>query len=278
MRRFALLLLAVTAASTSQAVMAADLRVKAPVKAVPVAVAAYNWSGFYLGVNAGYGWGRNEDVVVAETSTLAPFNGGLFLSGTWPGFGAFGSRNVRGGFGGLQFGYNWQAGNFVYGLEADAQLAGIKGNSNATLPYIVAPNTISVATSGNLDSFATIRGRVGFAFDRSLIYVTGGVAFGMVKYNFAMTDTLGFISSGSWNSKSTGWALGAGWEFALPQQWMGMPQQWTLKAEYQYLDFGSSRGAAPETLAGAATSFAVITNATSQFHTIRLGLNYRFAS
>jgi outer membrane immunogenic protein len=266
MRHLTLATLAI--AGFSQAAFAADLPVKAAAPMTAM-VAAYNWTGLYIGANGGYGWGRNENVVVTETSTAAPFNGGPFVSGTWPGVGTFGARDMTGGFGGLQLGYNLQAGSIVYGLEADAQWGGIKGNSAATLPYIVAPNTISVATNGNLDWFATIRGRLGVALDRSLLYVTGGVAFGQAKYSLAMTDTLGFIAAGNANSKSTGWVLGAGWEF-------GLAPQWTLKAEYQYLDFGSTTLAARETtLTGAPTVFGVSTNATSRFHTIRLGVNYR---
>ncbi|MEA2951701.1 MAG: outer rane immunogenic protein [Alphaproteobacteria bacterium] len=261
MRHLTLATLAI--AGFSQAAFAADLPVKAasPMTAM---VAAYNWTGLYIGGNVGYGWGRNESVVVNETLAGAPF-----VSGTWPGVGTFGARDMTGGFGGLQIGYNLQAGNIVYGVEADAQWAGIKGNSGATLPYIVAPNTISVTTNGNLDWFGTVRGRLGVAFDRSLLYVTGGVAFGRAKYSLAMTDTLGFVAAGNASSKSTGWVLGAGWEF-------GLAPQWTLKAEYQYLDFGSTTLGAGETFGGLPTAFAVASNATSRFHTVRLGVNYRF--
>jgi outer membrane immunogenic protein len=246
-----------------QVAYAADLPVKAPAFVAPVAAAPI-WTGFYVGANLGYGWNNRTDVVANETFAGAPF-----ISGTWPGSGSFGSRNMSGGFGGIQAGYNWQNGSFVFGPEADIQWSGIKGSSAATLPYISAGNTITVNTSGSLNWFGTLRGRAGVAFDRALIYATGGFAFGNPKYSMTMTDTFAFTAAGSSNSNSTGWVLGGGLEYML------MPQ-WSLKGEYQYLHFGTNTINATEFLAGAATAFAVNTSSTSNFHTVRVGLNYHF--
>jgi outer membrane immunogenic protein len=246
-----------------QTASAADMPTKAPAFVAPVAAAPI-WAGGYVGLNAGYGWNNNNGGIVNETFAGAPF-----ISGTWPGSGNFGSRNMSGGFGGIQAGYNWQNGSFVFGPEADIQWSGIKGSSAATLPYLSGVNTITVNTSGSLTWFGTLRGRAGVAFDRALIYATGGFAFGNPKYSMTMSDTFGYTAAGSSNSNSTGWVLGGGLEYML------MPK-WSLKGEYQYLHFGTNTINATEFLAGAATSYAVNTSSTSNFHTVRVGLNYHF--
>jgi len=236
--------------------------VKAPV-AVPAPLPP--WTGFYVGGNIGWGWGKDQDVVVRETIGGAPF-----ISGTWPGVGTFGNLGMDGVFGGGQVGYNWQTGIWVLGIEADIQASDINGSAGATLPYISGANTISITTTGKLDWFGTVRARAGITWDRALIYATGGVAFGKVKYNQVMTDTLAFVAAGNGSSDSVGWTLGGGIEYLV------LPN-WSIKGEYQYLDFGSKTFILPEfTTAGAPTAFAIATNLKSQFHTARFGINYHF--
>jgi outer membrane immunogenic protein len=244
---------------------AADMRM--PVKAPPVAAAIFNWTGFYIGVNGGGAFGSGHDVDVTET-----LGGALFVSGTWPGFGNFGTLEPTGAFGGGQIGYNWQApgSNFVFGIEADIQGGSIKDDAVATLPYIVGLNTITIASENKIDWFGTVRGRIGVAFDRVLLYATGGVAFGESKYSLAMTDTLGFVAAGTDKETRVGWVAGAGVEWAFAPNW-------SLKGEYQYIDLGKRTLTLPEfTLAGAPTAFAITSEARTDFHTGRIGLNYRF--
>lgn len=135
---------AVLAAMTASPVAAADLgRAPAPVVKAPPAFAApvFSWTGFYIGGNAGYGWGNGQDA--------------LGIAGIDP----------SGGFGGGQLGVNYQFGNnVVAGLEADLQGGDISAGSGAL--------------SSNLDMLGTVRGRLGYAFGRVLPYVTGGFAYG----------------------------------------------------------------------------------------------------
>jgi len=197
MRKCVLNLLAGTAAIVlaASAASAADIPARAapPTPVIP-AVPIFTWSGFYAGVNAGWGWREND----REPVFLSPGIGTPGLAGTliFP-------NNDEGGFtGGGQIGYNYQIGSFVVGLEADIQWADTDDGENAV--FVPGPGFTGTFVPGtfqtNADWFGTVRARLGVAFDRVLVYGTGG---------FAYTDN------------STGWALGGGVEWALPVNWFG---------------------------------------------------------
>lgn len=264
MIKLSTLLTAVAAVAVLSApAAAADMRM--PMKAPPPVAAVFSWTGFYIGVNGGGAFSSRDSVDVTET-----FNNALFVSGTWPGVGNFGTLEPTGGFGGGQIGYNWQFQNWVLGIESDIQGAGIRDRAAATLPYISAGNTISVATSHKINWFGTTRGRIGVAFDRVLLYATGGVAYGESSYSIAMTDTFAFVANATDKDTRVGWVAGAGVEWAFAPNW-------SLKGEYQYIDLGRRTITVPEvTLAGAATLFAISAQARTDFHTGRIGINYRF--
>jgi outer membrane immunogenic protein len=195
---------------------------RAPAHA-PVYVPFFTWSGFYVGFNAGYGWGTSN-----WTSAL----------------GTTGDFRVSGGVFGGTLGYNMQMGSAVFGLEGDFDWSGIKGSST------------SVVCLGSCETkntwLATARGRIGYAFDRFLPYATGGAAFGNLK----MTGPLGGASS-----TKTGWALGAGLEYAFTTSW-------SAKLEYLYVDLGKA------TCNAACTG--VPADVTFQTSLVRAGVNYKF--
>jgi outer membrane immunogenic protein len=142
---------------------AADLSVAPLYKAPPPAAAlAYNWSGFYLGVNGGYGWGRSK------WDTTDQFN-------------------LSGGLVGGTAGYNWQAGKGVFGIETDLDWSGLKGTTNSTL----CPLGCTTENSW----LATVRGRLGYSFQTVLPYVTGGLAVGDIK-----ASTPGFPGASTTNA------------------------------------------------------------------------------
>ena len=119
-----------------------------------------NWSGLYVGVNGGYGWDASN-----IGSKLVP---GLGVS-------------PEGGFGGGQIGYNVQQGNIVFGVEADLQAAGITDSKSQVLPPNAPANVgLTIGNKSTLDWFGTVRGRVGYTFDRTLVYATGGLAYGHI--------------------------------------------------------------------------------------------------
>ena len=186
-------LLASTAgiAFTTSAVFAADLPSRAPAPAPFIApVPIFTWTGFYAGVNAGWGW-REDD---RESVFLTPGAGTPGLAGTL----VFPNNNDGGFTGGGQIGYNYQIGSFVIGAEADIQWADTDNNENvAFVPGAGFTGTFvpGVFNSNAADWWGSVRARVGFAIDRVLIYGTGGLAY---------------------TEDTTGWVLGGGVEFALP--------------------------------------------------------------
>ena len=175
----ALAALASTALVTSAA--AADLPYRQPYT-VNQPLNAYSWAGPYLGANLGYAWGSVEN------------------SATKP----------DGVFGGAQAGYNWQNGQFVFGIEGDIQAS-------------AADDTFAPWKFSN-PWFGTVRGRLGYAFNNVLVYGTGGLAFGELR-----AETFGLSESHT----NAGWTLGVGAEF-------GIYQNWTAKVEYLYVDLSSS--------------------------------------
>jgi outer membrane immunogenic protein len=165
---------------TAQGAGAADLSVAPLYKAPPAQVTqAYNWAGFYLGINGGGGWGHSN----WDTSAA--------------------SIGVSGGLAGGTAGYNWQFGNAVLGLEADVDWANLKGTSSSAL----CPAGCTTSDTW----LSTVRGRAGYAFGGVLPYITGGLAMGDIR-----ATTPGFAGASSSNA---GWTVGGGIEFALPGNW-----------------------------------------------------------
>jgi outer membrane immunogenic protein len=171
---------AVAALVVAQSATAADLSVAPLYKAPPPALApAYNWSGFYLGVNGGGGWGHSYWDTSSDRIGLS---GGL-VGGT--------------------AGYNWQFGNAVLGLEGDIDWANLKGTNSSTL----CPAGCSTSDTW----LSTVRGRAGYAFGNVLPYVTGGLALGDIR-----AATPGFAGA---SNTSAGWTAGGGIEVGLTGNW-----------------------------------------------------------
>jgi outer membrane immunogenic protein len=186
----------------ASAASAADLPVRAAPPAPFVAAAPiFTWTGFYVGVNAGYGWQDSDnDSVFVPAGAIPGFAGGTIT---------FDEDDGDGFVGGGQIGYNYQIGSFVVGLEADLQWADLGGSSGvATFPAAGFPATfVPAGVAGGVDWFGTVRARAGVAFDRALIYATGGFAYG------GADDDNDFL--GDNDDVRTGWALGAGVEYAF---------------------------------------------------------------
>ena len=203
---------------------AADLPRSMPYKA-PAYVTAYNWTGFYLGVHAGYGWGASE------------------------GF------DLGGGFVGGQVGYNWQpmGSPWVFGVELDSAWADFGRSST----FIVPAGLLSVQSDANY--MGSLRGRVGYAFDRTLVYATGGL--GWINNEVTINATLAPFVIGTSDSKTHfSGVIGAGVEHALAPNW-------SVKAEYIYAMYGS------KTYFG---NFGGGLSGDADIHTAKVGLNYHF--
>lgn len=258
-----LLLLAAAALLTpviGQPALAADMAVKAPIVAAPI---AYSWTGFYIGANVGYAWGRtNDDVNFLPTA--AAF-GALPFSV---------SSNMNGVLGGVQAGYNVQFDRAVLGFEADIDAADIKGSQFLTplSPFVGAP-VPGWFHSGNqrMDWFGTFRARLGYTpVDRWLFYVTGGLAYGEVKSTSftSFTPLPPFQYAASTSSWRAGWTVGAGGEWAFADNW-------NVRLEYLHYDLGTSQDATAQPLAPNGL-FAVTNHWTTRGDLVRVGVNYKF--
>jgi outer membrane immunogenic protein len=209
---------------------AADVPIKAPFYKGPRSVVSYyNWTGFYAGINVGYGMGT------ADWSSVPSLN-----------------LKPKGVLAGGTVGYNWQSGAIVYGLEGDFDWSNVKASAMPCGPGLL--STATCETSSNW--LATFRGRVGYAFDRWLPFVTAGAAYGNVKSELMLGSLLASTSS-----SQLGWTVGAGLEYAF----LG---NWTAKLEYLYVDLGSFDSAASSGFANT-TSF--------KENIVRAGLNYKFS-
>jgi outer membrane immunogenic protein len=198
---------------------AADFPRKAPIYAPYAPV--FTWTGFYVGAHGGWGWA------------------------TWDGSGPAGSSTVDGDgwLAGLQAGYNYQMGSIVLGIEGDFSFADVKFQDTFFGSTITLKN----------DYFATVTGRVGYAFDRILVFGKGGVAFTRDKW-----EGPGGISA---DFGRTGWTIGAGVEYAL---WNSL----SVKVEYNYMSFGD----VSESIGGGGGTAQV----SETINIVKVGANYRF--
>jgi outer membrane immunogenic protein len=253
----------VTAVSTfaiSQLAFGADLPLKAPAE---VAAPAHNWTGFYIGANAGYSWGTTS-VDYSESAA------GLF------GFGSLACRfgcslpfsmSRGGGLGGLQLGFNYQTDVWVWGVEADYAWR----NADATVNSILNSTQDTLTITDKQAGIGTVRGRIGIApagASNWLFYFTGGLAYGKVEHsvtqfcNIFCNETLTFSDSRT----KTGWTVGGGLEVALNPNW-------SIGAEYLYTDLGT------DTLTSAGNGAAIPATSVT-FHDrsniARIKLNYQF--
>jgi len=257
----------VTAANHSPTdAYAADLPVKAsPVPPVPV---RQRWDGFYVGANVGYGFSNDSAQLTGTDSLALPALAGV---GAGPV-----SLNLHPGgvVGGGQVGFNSQMGNFVWGIEADAQASGVKGSALTT--GVLAATT---RASEDLDWFGTFRGRIGFTpVNHILVYGTGGVAFGQVKTSVEYTITSLAVPpttidlQGPQDEKRFGWVAGGGVEYAFNSSW-------SARFDYLYADLGktslflSNTPGSPGQLAGLFATYDV----RHRYNFARFGVNYRFA-
>lgn len=265
----ALSIFAMSAAGASAADLAPQTYTKAPALVAPI----YNWTGFYVGLNAGGAWNNSN---ATTTTVFSPT--GYFALSSVPAIAIAGNQNInRSGFtGGLTAGYNWQASNWVVGIESDFNYFGVKGSTSATALYpCCAPTNFTVNSSVSSDWLFTLRGRAGVLVTPALLlYGTGGLAVANVKANYLFTDTFATANeSASISSTRYGWTAGVGGEYALMNGW-------SIKAEYLYVDLGRT-SVTSTNLTAFTPAIPFPTNVFT--HTIdlrsnigRVGLNYKF--
>lgn len=282
MKLYASSLLVAGALLTSTA-LAADLPAPVlapmlePIVAAPV---GFTWAGAYIGLNAGWGFsgGWAEDDV------------GIFRKGVGGAagrhLGRAGTLEPNGGFVGAQAGFNFQSGMFVGGIEGDIQWSGIddgfgrfEDNDDGLFDddddnRLGTRRVRGVDARVDVDWFGTVRGRAGVAFNRVMLYGTGGLAFGGIDYRVDVRgqtirgdndfdgddDGEAFNERGDRDDVQLGYVVGGGAEFAVTDNF-------TVKGEYQYLNFGRDT----------VGSQNFRTEQTTDFHTVRIGANFKFS-
>ena len=203
MKKFLLATVAMVAFAAPAA--AADLAARPYTKAPPPMIAVvYDWSGFYVGANGGWGSSHN---------CWDQTPGGIFI-------GSDGCHNATGGVAGGQIGYRWQSGTWVFGLEAQGDWADLKG-SNASLVF---PGLFTNQTK--IDAFGLFTGQIGYAVNNVLFYVKGGAALTDNRYNTYTTPPV--VLAGTASDTRWGGAVGVGVDF-------GFAPSWSAGVEYDHL-------------------------------------------
>jgi outer membrane immunogenic protein len=265
--------------------LAADLPSRRAAPAPYVAVPVFTWTGFYIGVNAGYGFDtgrRNDGAFAFGPGTGVTLSGPLAATAgviTPPA-----NANRDGFVGGGQIGYNHQIGNIVVGIEADAQYADLTSRRSGMLGFVPVLGTFPVGAGfapamGNrsgIEWFGTVRGRLGYAWDRLLVYGTGGFAYGDGP-NDCNSVGLGGAGNRCGNgSIRTGWTAGGGVEYAFTSNMTG-------KIEALYVNLDRSAASryvgdfqAPVTFARTPVFVNGRRARDEEFVVVRAGLNWKF--
>lgn len=202
--------------------LAADVVLEPPAPAVEE-VPQFTWTGPYIGAAAGYGWGKSD--LDSDFGSM--------------------SFDPDGFLGGVYAGYNYQfSNNVVLGIEADIDYSDMNGDDEVGI----------ISGDSELQWQGSVRARLGYAMDRVLPYITGGVAFG--NYEHSITDGVDGFSD---DDTYVGWTVGAGIEYAITDNWI-------MRGEYRYTDFGDQ----DFDFAGADY------NVDLKTHALKLGISYKF--
>jgi outer membrane immunogenic protein len=216
---------------------AADLAARPYTKAPPMAL-VYDWSGVYVGANGG--WGQNRDCRGDVTTGVD-----------------FGCHNGSGGTGGAQFGYRWQTGVFVFGLEAQGNWAGFKGSAAS----LAAP---AFTERSRMDAFGLYTGQIGYAWNNTLLYAKGGVA--VTDTNYDVLSAAGAVVNSTGDTTNWGATAGAGIEY-------GFAPHWSVAFEYDHI-FQNSHNLTFLTPAAAVVPGTVRTGGDTDLATVRINLRF----
>lgn len=224
--------------------MAADIPVRMPVKAPPPVVTVYSWTGCYIGAHGGGAWGNKR---FRDPITGTDFD--------------FAEHDVNGFLIGGQIGCNYQTGQWVFGIEGNAAWANVDGDvtGTGTIPFF---GPLAASFNTDINVLGNIAGRIGWAFDRTLIYAKGGLAFANERHfvNVGGVEVLGTDRELRW-----GWMVGGGLEYAFNNNWSGL-------LEYNYNRFQN------DDIQFCTPAAALCGNVDTRehIHVFKVGINYRW--
>ncbi|NVN86442.1 MAG: porin family protein [Rhodopseudomonas sp.] len=211
MKKFLLGTVGLIALGVAAPAVAADLPARAYTKAPAYVAAVYDWSGFYIGANGGWGTSRKcWDYSGTAAARLA-----VNVSE--------GCHDADGAVAGGQIGYNWQMGSWVFGLEAQGDWADLKGTNVSLFDG-------RFTNQSKIDGLGLFTGRVGYAWNNALLYVKGGAAVAHDKYDYRVTGAAAV--TGTAGETRWGAAVGTGFEY-------GFTPNWSFAVEYDHMFLGS---------------------------------------
>jgi outer membrane immunogenic protein len=238
-KKFSLGTVGLIAMGMAAPAVAADLPARTYTKAPAMVAAVYDWSGFYVGANGG--WGQNRD---CHSDTVTGV--------------AFGCHEGSGGVAGGQAGYRWQTGGWVFGLEAQGDWASLRG-SNVSLA------NPAFSARSNMDAFGLFTGQIGYAVNNALFYVKGGAAVTDTRFDSFFNPT-GLVAASSGYNANWGGTVGAGFEY-------GFAPNWSAAVEYDHI-FETSRSLTFTTPGGITLPNPISAGGDTDLVTVRV--NYRW--
>jgi outer membrane immunogenic protein len=244
MKKFLLATVGLVALGMAAPASAADLAARPYTKAPPMVAAIYDWSGFYVGANGGWGSSRN-------CWDFLPVAGGVTPEGC---------HDATGGVAGGQIGYRWQSAGWVFGLEAQGDWADLRG-SNISLA-VPAPGAIN---RSKIDAFGLFTGQIGYSWNNALLYVKGGAAVTDSRYDVRNAVT-NVVTATSGDQTRWGGTIGAGVEY-------GFAPNWSAAVEYDHI-FSQDKNVAFTTTPGGL--FAGTDRVRQDVDLVTARVNYRW--
>lgn len=224
----------------------------------------FTWTGFYVGGQVGYAWGE-DDTVLSSGRERIVFDGLGGLHGDSIKY------DIDGVVGGAHAGFNLQSGNFVIGIEGDLEASGVSGERTASESGTIlgVPVSGSASVKTDVNWMASVRGRLGFTFDRLMVYGTGGVAFADIEHTYTASGTafgIGVAEGVKFSDSQTGWTLGGGLEYAVTSNM-------TTRVEYRYTQFGSFDN---QIFTVRSDGVDLLAEQEPDFHTVRAGVSFKW--
>jgi outer membrane immunogenic protein len=265
----------VAALAAAPAAFAADLPAQVPVYTkAPVVAPAYSWTGFYLGADVGGAWGRQATALsTIDDPSHCHFCAPDTNVGALNALGSSAFNTSSAAFG-VKGGYNTQVNGWVLGIESDFTSLRLRNSAASTgNPFRGFPGVVNFNTNVSTDWLVTVRPRIGYALDRTLFYVTGGLALAHLGITQGYSD-LAAHGAGTGHEQSsvsavkTGWTVGGGAEYAITQNWI-------VNAEYLYAKLDSIKTTGTVTDTGLTTATLPFTLKT-ELRQVRMGVSYKF--